>query len=107
MVKLINDMVKEDRMYAYVSRKWLFRSLAIAMCLAMVGVAVMPAVGEYCRSCSRDSCCYHADSRTKATNGAYEELFAGAIALAAYSIQVGADIATGGNFSQYSIVIAA
>ena len=36
-------------MYAVkeVSREeWVFRGLAIAMCLAMVGLAVMPAVGE-------------------------------------------------------------
>ena len=35
-------------MYAHVSREeWLFRGLAIVMCLAMVGMAVMPlAVGE-------------------------------------------------------------
>ena len=35
-------------MYAHVSREeWLFRGLAIAMCLAMVGLTVMPlAVGE-------------------------------------------------------------
>ena len=31
-------------MYAHVSREeWLFRGLAIAMCLAMIGLAVMPA----------------------------------------------------------------
>ncbi len=35
-------------MYAHVSREeWLFRGLAIAMCLAMLGLAVMPlAVGD-------------------------------------------------------------
>ena len=32
-------------MHAYVSREeWVFRGLAIAMCLAMVGLAVMPAI---------------------------------------------------------------
>ena len=32
-------------MHAYVSREeWVFRGLAIAMCLAMVGMAVMPVV---------------------------------------------------------------
>ena len=32
-------------MYAHVSREeWLFRGLAIAMCLAMIGLAVMPII---------------------------------------------------------------
>ncbi len=97
-------------MYAHVSKEeWVFRGLAIAMCLAMVGMAVMPAVGvvNIAGVVAGVHAGYHANSMEEAIiNGAYEGLLASTVPLAAYGVLVGAGIATGGAALAAGIAIA-
>jgi hypothetical protein len=86
--------------------KW----LAVGMCLAMVGMAVMPAVGvgNIAGVVTGVHAGYHASSSGEAiVDGAYEGLLASTVPLAAYGILVGAGIATGGAALVAGLAIAA
>ncbi len=86
--------------------KW----LAVGLCLAMVGMAVMPSVGvtDIAGVITGAYAGYHADSPTGAVvDGAYYGLLASSVPIAAYGVLVAAGVATGGTAIAAGIAIAA
>ena len=97
-------------MYVHVSREeWLFRGLAIAMVLTMVGMAVTPIVGvlNVAGVIAGAYAGYHADSMIGAIiDGAYYGLLASVIPVTVYGVLIAAGAAATGGALLAGIALA-
>ncbi len=99
-------------MYAYkeVSREeWVWRGLAVATILALLGMAIMPTVGvlNIAGVIAGAYAGYHADSAIGAIiDGAYYGLLASAIPLTAYGVAIAAGAAATGGALLVGIAVA-
>jgi len=88
-----------------------FKWLAVAMCVGLVAMAVVPFSGSITNIAGVITGAYagyHADSPTGAVvDGAYYGLMASTVPLAAYGVMLAAGVATGGVAIAAGIAIAA